>query len=371
MTTKDHTWTDLESAIGQDFSGGEEVVAAEVVEWSGIRRYCEVLELGCPIHWDQHAAKANGYQDIVLPVSAVNSTYTNSGVWKPGDPTRWGIKDVHAIAQREPARSGPALPIPPTIGSFATDIEIEYLQPVCVGDRLTRKGQKLVSVTLRETSVGYGAFLVFEGYIYNQRGEHVATQRNGSYRYNPHSPEKLAEMRQGAREVAASHAQVSGSDGAETEVPVSQPRSDWSRQLYWEDVNEGDEIPGVSLNITVQRLVMEAGANRDFAPIHHDTVLTQRQGVEEMYANNIFVQGMWERTVREYIGVGGRIRKVGPFRMRIFNQAGYTVTTKGKVIRTWQDSGENFVELQIWSENDRGVSVGPGSVIVTLPSRPR
>lgn len=369
MTTKEYTWADLEAAVGQDFSGGEEVVAAEVVERSGIRRFCEILELGCPLHWDEEVAKSYGYRDLVLPVSAVNSTYTNSGIWKPGDPTRWGIKDVHAIAQRGPSRNTPQMPAPPTIGSFATDIEIEYLQPVCVGDRLTRKGQKLVSVTLRETSVGYGAFTVTEGYIYNQRGELVAITRNGGYRYNPHPPEKLAQMRQGARQVAASQAESSGAASGQAEV--SQPRSDWSQQIYWEDVNEDDPVPGVSLNITVQRLVMEAGANRDFAPIHHDTVLTQRQGVEEMYANNIFVQAMWERSVREYIGVGGRIKKVGPFRMRVFNQAGYTVTTKGKVIRKWQDNGENFVELQIWSENDRGVSVGPGPVTVTLPSRPR
>lgn len=145
----------------------------------------------------------------------------------------------------------------------------------------------------------------------------------------------------------------------------------WSTQRYWEDVREGDQVPPVDLNITVQRLVIEAGANRDFNPIHHDTVLTQRTGVEEMYMNNVFIQGMWERTVREYIGLDGRIRKVGPFRMRIFNQAGMTVTTKGKVAKKWQEGGQNFVELEIWSENDRGVSVGPGPVVVTLPSRPR
>lgn len=145
--------------------------------------------------------------------------------------------------------------------------------------------------------------------------------------------------------------------------------ADWSKQRYYEDVKEGDEVPPITFNITVQRLVIEAGGNRDFAPIHHDTVLTQRQGVEEMYANNVFVQGMWERTVREFIGLDGRIKKVGPFRMRIFNQAGMSVVTKGKVSRKWQEGEQNFVELEIWSEHERGVSVGPGPVLVTLPSK--
>jgi hypothetical protein len=115
---------------------------------------------------------------------------------------------------------------------------------------------------------------------------------------------------------------------------------------------------------------MEAGANRDFQPIHHNTEISQAQGAPEMYANNVFIQGMWERTVREFIGLDGRIRKIGPFRMRIFNTVGMAVGTKGTVKRKWRENGENLVELEIWSENPQGTSVGPGPVVVTLPSRP-
>tara|TARA_B100000315_G_C14141986_1_gene391760 strand:- start:303 stop:542 length:240 start_codon:yes stop_codon:yes gene_type:complete len=79
--------------------------------------------------------------------------------------------------------------MPKTTASFATDVEIEYFAPVCVGDVLTTKGRKLVSVTLRETRVGYGAFTVFESEIHNQRGELVAKMRNGGYAYNPHPKE--------------------------------------------------------------------------------------------------------------------------------------------------------------------------------------
>lgn len=195
MPEKEYTWADLEAAIGQDFSGGEERTGADLVEWSGIRRFCEPLELDCPLHYDEGVAKSHGYRGVVLPVSAVNSTYTAPPVWKPGDLTRWDVKDAHATFRRDPAPNAPPLPMPPTTAGFATDIEIEYLEPVCAGDRLTVKGRKLVSVNVRETSVGFGAFMVFESRIYNQRGELVAVQRNGSYSYNPHPPEKLEELR--------------------------------------------------------------------------------------------------------------------------------------------------------------------------------
>jgi hypothetical protein len=145
--------------------------------------------------------------------------------------------------------------------------------------------------------------------------------------------------------------------------------ADWSKQRYWEDIKEGDDVPPVTVNLTVQRMIMLAGANRDFAQIHHNSRVAQAQGAPEMYINNGSVQGIWERTVREFIGLDGGIKKVGPFRMRIFNTVGESVVTRGKVKRKWQEGGQHLVELEIWSEHSKGVSVGPAPVHVTLPSK--
>jgi hypothetical protein len=144
---------------------------------------------------------------------------------------------------------------------------------------------------------------------------------------------------------------------------------DWSTQRYWEDVSEGDDVPALAFPLSVYRLVVEAGANRDFNSIHHNTEHAQKTGASEMYANTIFLQGMWERTVREYIGLGGIMKSLKGFRMKIFNTVGETVITKGRVKRKWQEGGEALVDLEIWSENSKGVSVGPGIVVVTLPCR--
>ena len=145
--------------------------------------------------------------------------------------------------------------------------------------------------------------------------------------------------------------------------------ADWSVQRYWDDVTEGEELAPIDFHMTVWRLVLEAGANRDFAPIHHNTEIAKAQGAPEMYANNVFIQSWWERIVREYIGLDGRIKKVGPFRMNIFNVVGETSTTRGRVRRKWQEQGENLVELEIWTESPKGRSVGPGPVLVSLPAR--
>lgn len=145
--------------------------------------------------------------------------------------------------------------------------------------------------------------------------------------------------------------------------------TDWSQQRVFEDVTVGDEIEPVAFPLTVYRLIMAAGANRDFNPIHHNGEYARWTGAPEMYANTMFLQSMWERAVREYIGLDGTIRRLRGFRMSSFNVAGDTVVVRGRVARVFEDDGHGLVELEIWSENAHGVSVGPGSVEVSLPRR--
>jgi hypothetical protein len=88
-----------------------------------------------------------------------------------------------------------------------------------------------------------------------------------------------------------------------------------------------------------------------------------------MYANTLFLLGMWERTVREYIGLDGRIRRIAGARMRSFNTVGDEVTVRGRVAAKRLDEEVGVVELEVWTENRNGISVGPGTVTVTLPLR--
>jgi acyl dehydratase len=144
---------------------------------------------------------------------------------------------------------------------------------------------------------------------------------------------------------------------------------DWSEQRYWEDVEEGAAVPAVAFPLTVYRLVVEAGANRDFNSIHHNSEYARASGAPEMYANTGFLLGMWERTVREFIGVGGAIRRIAGFRMRRFNTVGHTVVVRGRVKSKRRENGDALVELEVWSELGDDSTVGPGVVTVALPVR--
>jgi acyl dehydratase len=361
-------WQPAVDVVGQDFSGGVESSAVDAIERATIRRYCEPLEFDCPLHYDEEVAKTHGYKGILAPHSGVSSTWIDAGLWRPSEGTRYPIAHPHVDLPRARGPEMPEPPMPPTTAGFATDIEIEYHEPPVVGDRLTVKGRNLISCLPRETRVGRGAFMIWERQVVNQNGSLVALLRNGGYRYTAFDTPRPS--------VSAPRLQtVTSADSVDDDllairnVDVGEISStDWAIQRYFEDIQEGDSVPPITINLTIARLVVEAGANRDFNQIHHNSPISKATGAPEMYANNGFIQGWWERCVREYVGLAGRFKKTGPFRMNIFNVVGETVTTSGEIKRKWEENGEHLVELEIRSEMSQGISVGPGPVVVALPS---
>jgi acyl dehydratase len=127
----------------------------------------------------------------------------------------------------------------------------------------------------------------------------------------------------------------------------------------------GERLAPVEFPLTVYRMVMEAGANRDFNSIHHNSEYAKASGAPEMYASTSFLLGMWERAVRNYIGLEGTIRALRSFRMKKFNPVGTTTIVHGEVTGTGPEPGQ--VELRVWCENNGDVTVGPGTMIVTVP----
>lgn len=137
---------------------------------------------------------------------------------------------------------------------------------------------------------------------------------------------------------------------------------------YYEDVKVGEKLPSVEFPLSVYRLVMEAGACRDFNSIHHNSEYARSTGAPEMYAATSFLLGAWERAVRDYVGVAGSICAIRGFRMRKFNPVGTTMVVAGEVV-SLPDHESGVVELRVWCENGGEITVGPGTVVVTIPGR--
>ncbi|MBV9448910.1 MAG: MaoC family dehydratase N-terminal domain-containing protein [Streptosporangiaceae bacterium] len=178
-------WQPLIDAVGTDFGDGTTVWGADVVERGTIRRFAEPLELGSGLHYDPEVARAHGFPDVIAPYTAALS-FSVPAMWQPGEPTLYDDPDPDAQPARSPINNQDMPLGPRTTGFFATDIAIEFIRPVVVGERVGRRGRRLVSCTPKQTSMGRGAFLTWESELITDSGDVVARVRNGTYAYNPH-----------------------------------------------------------------------------------------------------------------------------------------------------------------------------------------
>jgi acyl dehydratase len=133
-----------------------------------------------------------------------------------------------------------------------------------------------------------------------------------------------------------------------------------------EDVSVGEEIPPFGVPLTLQRLVMEAAANRDFTPLHHDREDARATGAPDAYANTMFIQAILEAALRSWMGVRGWLAELD-IQMVAFNLVGTVVTAHGRVTDVNDDGDGGTVCLDVWLEADRLRTV-VGRARVRLPS---
>jgi acyl dehydratase len=131
------------------------------------------------------------------------------------------------------------------------------------------------------------------------------------------------------------------------------------------EVAVGETVPPVRLELTMQRLVMIAAANRDFAPTHVDAEAARATGAEHAYGNMMVVMALLERTVEQWAGPGARLRSLTDVRMSGFNRAGDTVTCRGEVAAV--DDEKNLVRLDLWLETSPDRRTATASADVELP----
>ena len=172
---KQGSWEETESFLGKVIKVSK---GADAIDLGSIRRWMEPKEFDCPIHQDEDAAKAAGHGGVVAP-AAMAFTYGLPTYWQPGD--------AYEKMGDEPGQ----IPIPvifdvpaPCSLSFATSMEIEFFEPMHIGDRLTVT-HKLTAITRKTLSVGDGAFLTQEDTYKNQRDELVAMAQLVIFRFNP------------------------------------------------------------------------------------------------------------------------------------------------------------------------------------------
>lgn len=142
-------------------------------------------------------------------------------------------------------------------------------------------------------------------------------------------------------------------------------------QIYWDEVEVGDEIPGYELELNWTRMAAQVSGSQDFYPVHHDPDFARAGGHEDIFYNTGFTRAALCRLVTDWMGPQGWLRKLG-FQMRRMNMNGDTIRIKGDVVGKRETPGAegNEVDVELWIENDREGRTTPAQAVVQLPSRP-
>ncbi|MCX6021655.1 MAG: MaoC family dehydratase N-terminal domain-containing protein [Chloroflexi bacterium] len=139
-------------------------------------------------------------------------------------------------------------------------------------------------------------------------------------------------------------------------------------QRYWDDVQEGDDLPGHSIPITWTEIVIHVGAAQNYDLVHFDREYTQGGGIRDVFMHTGWYNGHFGKILSDWAGLDGWVRK---FRqeMRRMNHPGDTTSFKGRVQRTYEQDGRHLVDLELWAENQREGKTTLAAATVELPVR--
>ena len=139
-------------------------------------------------------------------------------------------------------------------------------------------------------------------------------------------------------------------------------------QRCWEEVKEGETLPGFSLELTMTRMVQQVSGTQDFYPIHHDRDFARSGGHPDIFVNTAFTRAALCRLLTDWAGPAGFVKRLG-FQMRRYHLFGDTMGVCGKVVKKYRQDRVGAVDLEIWAENAREGSATPGTATVHLPLR--
>jgi acyl dehydratase len=139
-----------------------------------------------------------------------------------------------------------------------------------------------------------------------------------------------------------------------------------ARQLYFEAVKVGDELPPL-VKPPVDRLQIAryVGAAQDWNPLYIDEPHAKNAGFPSALAPGMVAMGFLGELVVEWVR-GARLRRFQARFVKIV-WPGDVLTARGRVVdRRFEEGGRYAVDIEVWAENQRGELVVRGSATFQL-----
>ncbi|HEY8059779.1 MAG TPA: hypothetical protein VID94_13545 [Acidimicrobiales bacterium] len=133
----------------------------------------------------------------------------------------------------------------------------------------------------------------------------------------------------------------------------------------WTDLAVGDELPGLTLEMTATHIVAGAVATRDFMPVHHDRDYANAQGAPDIFMNILSSTAHCSRWLTDWGGPDAMVRHLA-IRLGVPVIPGATLGFSGTIADLAEDGDEGRVDVDFRATTALGDHL-TGTATVTLP----
>jgi acyl dehydratase len=138
--------------------------------------------------------------------------------------------------------------------------------------------------------------------------------------------------------------------------------------VYYEDVEIGQEIPAFVRETDFMNWNRYAAVNEEFVYIHMDDEAGKAAGQGAAFGMGNLRWAYVLNALRAWIGDEAEVRELS-LQFRAVNHKHDVLRTTGVVTEKKQENGENLVVLEVNVLNQKDEKTAPGRAVVALPSR--
>jgi hydroxyacyl-ACP dehydratase HTD2-like protein with hotdog domain len=138
--------------------------------------------------------------------------------------------------------------------------------------------------------------------------------------------------------------------------------------VFYEDIQEGFELPALVKYPTTMQLVKYAGASGDYYQINYDKDFAVANGLPGVIVHGWLALAFLGRMVTDWLGDSGTlVRLNGSYRG--INKVHEDIICNGKVTKKYTEEDKHLVRIEIWAENPTGEKTVTGFAVVDLPTK--
>ncbi|MFC1532009.1 MaoC family dehydratase [Thermodesulfobacteriota bacterium] len=140
------------------------------------------------------------------------------------------------------------------------------------------------------------------------------------------------------------------------------------KQIFYEDVDVGTEIPVLTKKYTLMKMALFASMDGDWCPGHYDHKWAQEKFHQPApFAYGMHINSHCGQLITDWMGPNGVLNKIRTRTLGV-TFPDDVVTFKGKVTGKYVKDNNKVVECEFSAEKQDGSLIAKGSAVVTLPS---